>query len=132
MRWATKWGADTVRIFSTGKNIHETRDGLSEFAPSDRTVPIYQAWKSRRKAEELTWDIYRDSLDRTKCEQGVDYFPRLHTRRCPACTVAAHCQTYRNRPRAEVPSELRVLPHHQAVFSNPPFREICEVCALTM
>ena len=75
MRWATKWGADTVMDLSTGKNIHETREWIIRNSPVPiGTVPIYQALeKVGGKAEELTWEIYRDTLIE-QCEQGVDYF----------------------------------------------------------
>ncbi len=75
MRWATKWGADTVMDLSTGKNIHATREWILRNAPVPiGTVPIYQALeKVGGKAEELTWEIYRDTLIE-QAEQGVDYF----------------------------------------------------------
>src|SRR5262249_29232970 len=64
MRWATKWGADTVMDLSTGRNIHETREWIIRNSPVPiGTVPIYQALeKVNGKAEELTWEIYRDTL----------------------------------------------------------------------
>ena len=73
MRWATKWGADTVMDLSTGKNIHETREWIIRNSPVPiGTVPIYQALeKVGGKAEELTWEIYRDTLIE-QCEHGVD------------------------------------------------------------
>ena len=75
MRWATKWGADTVMDLSTGKNIHATREWILRNSPVPiGTVPIYQALeKCGGKAEELTWEIYRDTLIE-QAEQGVDYF----------------------------------------------------------
>lgn len=75
MRWSTKWGADTVMDLSTGKNIHETREWIIRNAAVPiGTVPIYQALeKVSGKAEELTWEIYRDTLIE-QAEQGVDYF----------------------------------------------------------
>jgi phosphomethylpyrimidine synthase len=75
MRWATKWGADTVMDLSTGKNIHATREWILRNSPVPiGTVPIYQALeKVGGKAEELTWEAYRDTLIE-QCEQGVDYF----------------------------------------------------------
>ena len=70
-----EWGADTVMDLSTGKNIHETREWILRNSPVPiGTVPIYQALeKVSGKAEELTWDIYRDTLIE-QAEQGVDYF----------------------------------------------------------
>src|SRR5258707_6031294 len=75
LRWATLWGADTVMDLSTGKNIHETREWIvRNSAVPIGTVPIYQALaKSCVRSEELTWDIYRETLIE-QCEQGVDYF----------------------------------------------------------
>ena len=75
MRWATKWGADTVMDLSTGKNIHATREWILRNSPVPiGTVPIYQALeKTGGKSEELTWDIFRDTLIE-QAEQGVDYF----------------------------------------------------------
>jgi phosphomethylpyrimidine synthase len=75
MRWATLWGADTVMDLSTGKNIHTTREWIIRNSPVPiGTVPIYQALeKVGGRAEELTWEIYRDTLIE-QAEQGVDYF----------------------------------------------------------
>ena len=75
MRWATKWGADTVMDLSTGRNIHATREWILRNSPVPiGTVPIYQALeKTGGRAEDLTWEIYRDTL-LEQCEQGVDYF----------------------------------------------------------
>jgi phosphomethylpyrimidine synthase len=75
MRWATKWGADTVMDLSTGKNIHATREWILRNSPVPiGTVPIYQALeKVHGKAEELTWELFRDTLIE-QAEQGVDYF----------------------------------------------------------
>jgi len=75
MRWSTKWGADTVMDLSTGKNIHSTREWILRNSPVPiGTVPIYQALeKVGGKAEELTWEIFRDTLIE-QAEQGVDYF----------------------------------------------------------
>ncbi len=75
MRWATKWGADTVMDLSTGKNIHATREWILRNSPVPiGTVPIYQALeKVNGKAEDLTWEVFRDTLVE-QAEQGVDYF----------------------------------------------------------
>jgi len=75
MRWATKWGGDTVMDLSTGKNIHATREWILRNSPVPiGTVPIYQALeKVNGKAEDLTWKIFRDTLIE-QAEQGVDYF----------------------------------------------------------
>ena len=75
MRWATRWGADTVMDLSTGKNIHATREWILRNSPVPiGTVPIYQALeKVNGRAEDLTWEIFRDTLVE-QAEQGVDYF----------------------------------------------------------
>src|SRR5207244_9586993 len=75
MTWAIRYGADTVMDLPTGKNIHETREWIVRNAPVPvGTVPIYQALeKVGGRAEELTWEIYRDTLIE-QAEQGVDYF----------------------------------------------------------
>ncbi len=75
MRWATKWGGDTVMDLSTGKNIHATREWIIRNSPVPiGTVPIYQALeKVNGKAEDLTWEVFRDTLIE-QAEQGVDYF----------------------------------------------------------
>src|SRR6185312_6533189 len=75
MTWAIRWGADTVMDLSTGKNIHETREWIIRNSPVPiGTVPIYQALeKVDGKAEDLTWEVYRDTLIE-QAEQGVDYF----------------------------------------------------------
>src|SRR5678809_657912 len=75
LRWSVKWGADTVMDLSTGPNIHETREWIVRNSPVPvGTVPIYQALeKVDGKAEELTWELFRDTLVE-QAEQGVDYF----------------------------------------------------------
>jgi hypothetical protein len=75
MTWSIRWGGDTVMDLSTGKNIHETREWIIRNSPVPiGTVPIYQALeKVNGKAEELTWEIFRDTLIE-QAEQGVDYF----------------------------------------------------------
>ena len=75
MVWGTRWGADNVMDLSTGKNIHETREWIIRNSPVPiGTVPIYQALeKVNGKAEDLTWEIFKDTLIE-QAEQGVDYF----------------------------------------------------------
>ena len=75
MTWATRWGADNIMDFSTGKNIHTTREWIIRNSPVPvGTVPIYQALeKVNGVAEDLTWEVYRDTLIE-QAEQGVDYF----------------------------------------------------------
>jgi phosphomethylpyrimidine synthase len=72
--WAIRWGADTVMDLSTGRNIHNIRDWIIRNAPVPiGTVPIYQALEKVGVAEDLTWEVYRDTLIE-QCEQGIDYF----------------------------------------------------------
>ncbi|MEI6665282.1 MAG: phosphomethylpyrimidine synthase ThiC, partial [Chloroflexota bacterium] len=74
LTWATHWGADTVMDLSTGRGIHTTREWILRNSPVPiGTVPIYQALEKVESAEELTWEIYRDTLIE-QAEQGVDYF----------------------------------------------------------
>ena len=81
--WSCKWGGDTLMDLSTGENIHETREWIIRNCPVPvGTVPIYQALeKVNGKVEDLTWEIYRDTLIE-QCEQGVDYFT-IHCRYTP-------------------------------------------------
>ena len=73
--WSCKWGGDTLMDLSTGDNIHETREWIIRNCPVPvGTVPMYQAMeKVKGKAEDLTWELFRDTLIE-QCEQGVDYF----------------------------------------------------------
>ena len=74
MTWATRWGADTIMDLSTGKNIHETREWIIRNSPVPiGTVPIYRFRKVDGVAEDLTWEIFKDTLIE-QAEQGVDYF----------------------------------------------------------
>jgi len=129
MVWATRWGADTVMDLSTGRNIHTTREWiLRNSAVPIGTVPIYQALeKVNGKAEDLTWEIYRDTLIE-QFEQGVDYVtvhagvllryvPMAATRKTGIVSrggsiMAAWC-----------------LAHHQENFLYTHFREMCELMA---
>ncbi len=127
MRWATKWGADTVMDLSTGKNIHETREWIIRNSPVPiGTVPIYQALeKVGGKAEELTWEIYRDTLIE-QCEQGVDYFT-VH-----AGVLLRYVPLTANRVTGIVSRGGSImakwcLAHHQESFLYTRFREICEI-----
>ena len=127
MTWATRWGADTVMDLSTGRNIHTTREWVLRNSPVPvGTVPIYQALeKVGGKAEELTWEVYRDTLVE-QCEQGVDYMtvhagvllryvPLTATRKTGIVSrggsiLAAWC-----------------LAHHEENFLYTHFAEICEI-----
>ena len=127
MRWSAKWGADTVMDLSTGKNIHETREWIIRNSPVPiGTVPIYQALeKVDGKAEELTWEVYRDTLIE-QCEQGVDYFT-VH-----AGVLLRYIPMTANRVTGIVSRGGSImakwcLAHHQESFLYTRFREICEI-----
>jgi phosphomethylpyrimidine synthase len=127
MRWSTKWGADTVMDLSTGKNIHETREWIiRNSAVPIGTVPIYQALeKVGGKAEELTWEIYRDTLIE-QCEQGVDYFT-VH-----AAVLLRYVPLTARRVTGIVSRGGSImakwcLSHHKESFLYTHFREICEI-----
>ncbi len=129
MRWATKWGADTVMDLSTGKNIHETREWIIRNSPVPiGTVPIYQALeKVNGKAEELTWEVYRDTLIE-QCEQGVDYFT-VH-----AGVLLRYIPMTARRVTGIVSRGGSImakwcLAHHQESFLYTRFAEICEIMA---
>ncbi len=127
MRWATKWGADTVMDLSTGKNIHDTREWIIRNSPVPiGTVPIYQALeKVNGKAEELTWEIYRDTLIE-QAEQGVDYFT-IH-----AGVLLRYIPLTANRSCGIVSRGGSImakwcLSHHQESFLYTHFKDICEI-----
>ncbi len=127
MRWATKWGTDTVMDLSTGKNIHETREWILRNSPVPiGTVPIYQALeKVGGKAEELSWDVYRDTLIE-QAEQGVDYFT-IH-----AGVRLAYIPLTANRSCGIVSRGGSImakwcLAHHQESFLYTHFPEICDI-----
>src|SRR5712691_8750789 len=129
MTWATRWGADTVMDLSTGKNIHETREWILRNSPVPiGTVPIYQALeKVGGKAEELTWDVYRDTLIE-QAEQGVDYFT-IH-----AGVLLRYIPLTAKRVTGIVSRGGSItakwcLAHHQESFLYTRFREICEIMA---
>ncbi len=127
LRWATLWGADTVMDLSTGKNIHETREWiLRNSAVPIGTVPIYQALeKVGGRPEELTWEIYRDTLVE-QAEQGVDYFT-VH-----AGVLLRYIPMTARRVTGIVSRGGSILAkwclaHHQENFTYTHFREICEI-----
>jgi phosphomethylpyrimidine synthase len=127
MRWATKWGADTVMDLSTGKNIHETREWIIRNSPVPiGTVPIYQALeKVGGRAEELTWEIYRDTLIE-QAEQGVDYFT-IHAGvllRYVPMTARRMCGIV---SRGGSILAKWCLSHHKENFLYTHFEEICEI-----
>src|SRR6266513_3009539 len=127
MRWATKWGADTVMDLSTGKNIHATREWILRNSPVPiGTVPIYQALeKVGGKAEELTWEIYRDTLIE-QAEQGVDYFTIHAGVRLPYIPLTAKRVTGIVSRGGSIMAKW-CLAHHQESFLYTRFREICEI-----
>ena len=127
MIWAIRWGADNVMDLSTGKNIHETREWIIRNSPVPiGTVPIYQALeKVGGKAEDLTWEIYRDTLVE-QAEQGVDYFT-IH-----AGVRLAYVPLTANRMTGIVSRGGSIhakwcLAHHQENFAYTHFEEICEI-----
>ena len=127
MTWAIRWGADTVMDLSTGKHIHETREWIIRNSPVPiGTVPIYQALeKVNGKAEELTWEIYRDTLIE-QCEQGVDYFT-VH-----AGVRLAHIPLTADRVTGIVSRGGSILAkwclaHHKENFLYTHFEDICEI-----
>jgi len=129
MRWATKWGADTVMDLSTGKNIHATREWILRNSPVPiGTVPIYQALeKVGGKAEELTWEIYRDTLIE-QAEQGVDYFTIHAGVRLPYIPLTAP-RTTGIVSRGGAIMAKWCLAHHEESFLYTRFRDICEIMA---
>src|SRR6058998_729986 len=129
MTWATRWGADTVMDLSTGKNIHETREWILRNSPVPiGTVPIYQALeKVGGKAEELTWDVYRDTLIE-QAEQGVDYFTIHAGVRLPYIPLTAKRVTGIVSRGGSIMAKW-CLSHHQESFLYTQFREICEIMA---
>ncbi|WP_243292277.1 phosphomethylpyrimidine synthase ThiC [Bacillus sp. FJAT-47783] len=127
MTWATHWGADTIMDLSTGKNIHATREFIIRNSPVPvGTVPIYQALeKVNGIAEDLTWDVYRDTLIE-QAEQGVDYFT-IH-----AGVLLRYIPMTVNRTTGIVSRGGSImaqwcLAHHQENFLYTHFEEICEI-----
>jgi phosphomethylpyrimidine synthase len=127
MRWSIKWGSDTVMDLSTGRNIHTTREWIIRNSPVPiGTVPIYQALeKVGGKAEELTWEIYRDTLIE-QAEQGVDYFT-IH-----AGVLLRYIPMTAKRTTGIVSRGGSImakwcLSHHEESFLYTHFRETCEI-----
>ncbi len=127
MRWSTLWGADTVMDLSTGKNIHATREWILRNSPVPiGTVPIYQALeKVNGKAEDLTWEIYRDTL-LEQAEQGVDYFTIHAGVRLPYIPMTAKRTTGIVSRGGSIMAKW-CLAHHEESFLYTRFREICEI-----
>jgi phosphomethylpyrimidine synthase len=127
MRWATRWGGDTVMDLSTGRAIHETREAVLRHSPVPvGTVPIYQALeKVGGRAEDLSWETYRDTLIE-QAEQGVDYFT-IH-----AGVLLRYLPLTTRRVTGIVSRGGSILAkwclaHHQENFTYTHFREICEI-----
>jgi phosphomethylpyrimidine synthase len=129
MRWATKWGADTVMDLSTGKNIHATREWILRNSPVPiGTVPIYQALeKVGGKAEDLTWEIYRDTLIE-QAEQGVDYFTVHAGVLLRFIPMTARRMTGIVSRGGSILAKW-CLAHHQENFTYTHWDEICEIMA---
>ncbi len=127
MRWSTLWGADTVMDLSTGKNIHATREWILRNSPVPiGTVPIYQALeKVNGKAEDLTWEIYRDTLIE-QAEQGVDYFTIHAGVRLAYVPMTARRTTGIVSRGGSIMAKW-CLAHHEESFLYTRFREICEI-----
>ena len=127
--WAFRWGADTIMDLSTGANIHETREWIIRNSPVPLgTVPLYQALeKVKGKVEDLSWDIYRDTLIE-QCEQGVDYFT-IH-----AGLLWKHIPTTIKRQTGIVSRGGAIMAkwmmyHHQESFLYTHFEDICQILA---
>ncbi|HEU4350286.1 MAG TPA: phosphomethylpyrimidine synthase ThiC, partial [Burkholderiales bacterium] len=129
MTWAIRWGADTVMDLSTGKHIHETREWIIRNSPVPiGTVPIYQALeKVNGKAEELTWEIFRDTLIE-QAEQGVDYFTIHAGVRLPFIPLTANRMTGIVSRGGSIMAKW-CLAHHEESFLYTHFEEICEIMA---
>jgi len=127
MTWSTRWGGDTVMDLSTGKNIHETREWIIRNSPVPiGTVPIYQALeKVDGKAEDLTWEMFRDTLIE-QAEQGVDYFTIHAGVRLAYIPMTAKRMTGIVSRGGSIMAKW-CLAHHQESFLYTHFEDICEI-----
>ena len=127
MTWAIRWGADNVMDLSTGKHIHETREWIIRNSPVPiGTVPLYQALeKVNGKAEDLTWEIYRDTLIE-QAEQGVDYFTIHAGVRLAYVPMTAKRLTGIVSRGGSIMAKW-CLAHHQESFLYTHFEEICAI-----
>jgi phosphomethylpyrimidine synthase len=127
MVWGTRWGADTVMDLSTGKNIHETREWIIRNSPVPiGTVPIYQALeKVDGKAENLTWEIFKDTLIE-QAEQGVDYFTIHAGVRLSYIPMTAKRMTGIVSRGGSIMAKW-CLAHHEESFLYTHFEDICEI-----
>jgi len=127
MVWSTRWGGDTVMDLSTGKNIHETREWILRNSPVPvGTVPIYQALeKVDGKAEELTWELFRDTLIE-QAEQGVDYFTIHAGVRLQYVPLTANRLTGIVSRGGSIMAKW-CLAHHEESFLYTHFADICDI-----
>ncbi|MEM9494924.1 MAG: phosphomethylpyrimidine synthase ThiC [Pseudomonadota bacterium] len=127
MVWATRWGADNVMDLSTGRNIHNTREWIIRNSPVPiGTVPIYQALeKVNGVAEDLTWEVYRDTLIE-QAEQGVDYFTIHAGVRLPYIHLTAERVTGIVSRGGSIMAKW-CLAHHRESFLYTNFEEICDI-----
>ncbi len=127
MVWSTRWGADTVMDLSTGRNIHDTREWIIRNSPVPiGTVPIYQALeKVGGVAEDLTWEIFRDTLIE-QAEQGVDYFTIHAGVRLPYVPMAAKRVTGIVSRGGSIMAKW-CLAHHKESFLYEHFDDITEI-----
>jgi len=127
MTWAIRWGADNVMDLSTGKHIHETREWILRNSPVPiGTVPLYQALeKVNGKAEDLTWEIFRDTLIE-QAEQGVDYFTIHAGVRLPFIPMTAKRMTGIVSRGGSIMAKW-CLSHHRESFIYEHFEDICEI-----
>jgi len=127
MVWGTRWGADNVMDLSTGKNIHETREWIIRNSPVPiGTVPIYQALeKVNGKAEDLTWEIFKDTLIE-QAEQGVDYFTIHAGVRLAYIPMTAKRMTGIVSRGGSIMASW-CLAHHKESFLYEHFEDICEI-----
>jgi phosphomethylpyrimidine synthase len=129
MTWATRWGADTVMDLSTGRNIHTTREWVLRNSPVPiGTVPLYQALeKVDGRAEELTWEIYKDTVVE-QAEQGVDYMTVHAGVRLPFVPLTANRKTGIVSRGGSIMAAW-CLAHHKESFLYENFEELCEILA---
>jgi len=128
MVWSIRWGADTVMDLSTGSNIHTTREWILRNSPVPiGTVPLYQALEKVDRAEDLTWEIFRDTLVE-QCEQGVDYFTIHAGLRLRHVPLTAKRVTGIVSRGGSILAKW-CLAHHQENFLYTHFEEICELLA---
>jgi phosphomethylpyrimidine synthase len=127
MLWGIRWGGDTIMDLSTGKNIHETREWILRNSPVPiGTVPIYQALeKVDGKAEDLTWEIFRDTLIE-QAEQGVDYFTIHAGVRLHHIPMTAKRMTGIVSRGGSIMAKW-CLAHHTESFLYTHFEDICEI-----